>query len=463
MQTIGLVLAAGQGTRMKSKMSKVMHPLCGKPMIGHVVSALEEAGTNRNLLIVGRDADSVQDYIGDRAEYVVQAEQLGTAHAVMQAEDQLRDESGDIIIVCGDMPLIRTSSLVELIKEHQSNGATGTILTAQTVNPYGYGRIIRNADGEVTGIVEESDCTAEQALIQEINAGAYCFDIRKLFAALNKVTMSNAQQEYYLTDVLRILREQGDLIQTSSLDDFDESIGINDRAALAKAEHVMRQRINASHMANGVTLIDPANTYIDTDVTIGIDSIIYPGTIISGKTVIGSDCVIGPQCDIADATIGDGVEIRQSVLRQATVGSHSTIGPFAHLRPGANIREKVRIGNYVEIKNAEVGAESTIAHLSYVGDASVGQRVNIGCGAITVNYDGFHKHQTVIGDDAFIGSNVNLIAPLMVGKEAMIVAGSTITEDVPPNGVAIARSRQTNKPNYAEKLRSRLKQSGQKK
>lgn len=457
MQTIGLVLAAGQGTRMKSKLSKVMHPLCGKPLIGHVIDALEQAGTERNVVVIGRDAESVQQYIGQRAEYVEQEEQLGTAHAVMAANPLLKDEAGELIIAYGDMPLVRAESLAELVAQHRSADVAATIMTAQMVDPYGYGRIVRNEHNEVIGIVEEKDCTSEQALIQEINTGIYCFDNRKLFAALEKVNNDNAQQEYYLTDVLHILKEHGENIQTYSLQDQSESIGINDRAALVEAGRVLRQRINAQHLANGVTLIDPAQTYIDADVTIGMDTVIYPGTSLTGATIIGEDCTIGPHSDIDQSVIGDCVHVRQSVLQQAEVGHRSTVGPFAHLRPGAKIAAEVRIGNFVEIKNAMIGEETTIAHLSYVGDAKVGKRVNIGCGAITVNFDGYRKHMTEIEDDAFIGSNVNLIAPVKVGEQAMVIAGSTITDDVEHGAMAVARSRQTNKPNYADELRERLK------
>lgn len=457
MKVIGLVLAAGQGTRMKSKLSKVMHPICGKPMIGHVLDTLEQLNTDRNVVIIGHDAQTVQDYIGERASFALQAEQLGTGHAVMQAEQLLKDEEGMTIILCGDTPLIQASSLNQLLALHKQSGAAGTILTARLDDPFGYGRIVRDEEGDVARIVEQKDCTADEAAIQEINTGTFCFDNRKLFAALQQVNNHNAQQEYYLTDVIGILQKQGDKIQAHCLEDERESIGINDRVMLAEAERTLRERINTMHMQNGVTLIDPERTYIDAEVKIGMDTVIYPGASISGQTIIGEGCVIGPNCDIIGSTIQDRSEIRHSVLRDAHIGCDTNVGPYAHLRPGARIGNDVRIGDFVEIKNAAIGDQTTIAHLSYVGDAHVGKQVNIGCGAITVNYDGYNKHHTEIEDGAFIGSNVNLIAPIKVGKDAFVVAGSTITNDVEGNSLAIARVKQTNKPEYADKIRQRIK------
>lgn len=457
MKVIGLVLAAGQGTRMKSKLSKVMHPICGKPMIGHIMDTLEQLGTDRTVVIIGHDSQTVKDYIGERASFALQAERLGTGHAVMQAEQLLKDEEGITIVLCGDTPLIQASSLQHLLNIHQQSGAAGTILTAHLDDPFGYGRIVRDSEGHVARIVEEKDCSTEEAHIQEINTGTFCFDNRKLFAALKQVNNDNVQQEYYLTDVIGILQEQGDIIQAHCLDDERESIGINDRIMLAEAERTMRQRINTEHMRNGVTLIDPERTYIDAEVKIGMDTVIHPGTTITGETVIGEQCVIGPNCDIMESLIQDGSEVRHSVLRDAHIGTATNVGPYAHLRPGTRIGDDVRIGDFVETKNATIGDGTTIAHLSYVGDAEVGKEVNIGCGAITVNYDGFNKHKTEIEDGAFIGSNVNLIAPIKVGKQAFVVAGSTITSDVEGNSLAIARARQTNKPEYAEKMRQRIK------
>jgi bifunctional UDP-N-acetylglucosamine pyrophosphorylase/glucosamine-1-phosphate N-acetyltransferase len=453
----GVILAAGQGKRMKSKLYKVLHPVCGKPMIGHVLDALQAVQTDRTVVVVGHGAEAVKSYLGNRAEYVLQREQLGTGHAVMQAEDVLKNETGVTIVICGDTPLITSETLKKLLDLHIDTQAAATILTAKLDNPRGYGRIIRDREGAVVRIVEQKDCSPEEEKVQEINTATYCFDNQKLFAALKQITNRNAQQEYYLTDVIGVLQKQGERIAASCLDDPAEASGVNDRAQLAEAERIMRERILRRHLMNGITIIDPANTYIGCDVIIGADTVIFPGTHLSGSTVIGADCKIGPGADIRDTKIGDGAEVMHSVLVQAEIGDRTTVGPFAYLRPGSRIGQGVKIGDFVEIKNSTVADGSKISHLSYVGDAKIGRNVNIGCGAITVNYDGVNKYPTEIADEAFIGSNVNLIAPLKIGKGAYVVAGSTITKDVPDDSMAIARERQTNKPEYALKLKQRLK------
>jgi bifunctional UDP-N-acetylglucosamine pyrophosphorylase / glucosamine-1-phosphate N-acetyltransferase len=459
---IGIVLAAGQGKRMKSKLYKVLHPVCGKPMVGHVVGVLEQLGVQRKVVVVGHGAEAVKSYLGDRAEYALQEQQLGTGHAVMQTTPLLADEEGLTILVYGDTPLITTESLQKMMEMHREQGAAVTLLTALFEQPHGLGRIIRNERGHVTEIVEQKDCTPEQNAIQEINAGTYCFDNKKLFQALSKINNNNAQKEYYLTDVIGILREQGETVAAYCTPDWIESIGVNDRLALSDAERYMRERINRRHMLNGVTLVDPAATYIEADVQIGADTVIYPGTFLRGQTRIGDECIIGPNSEITDSMIANHAQIKQSVLLQCKVGDETTVGPFAYLRPGADLGPKVKIGDFVEIKNASLGEGTKVSHLSYVGDAKVGKNVNIGCGAITVNYDGYNKNLTEVEDDAFVGSNVNLIAPVKVGKGAYVVAGSTITQNVNADDVAIARERQTNKPGYAAKLRSRF-QSAKKK
>ncbi len=453
---IGIVLAAGKGKRMKSKLYKVLHSVCGKSMVDHVLSGLETLKVDRKVVIVGHGAEAVKEKLGNRAEFVFQAEQLGTGHAVLQTKELLQSEEGTTIVLCGDTPLIRTETLADLIVNHNKLQAAATILTAVIDQPFGYGRIVRNESNEVTAIVEQKDCTSEQALIHEINSGIYCFNNKKLFSALGKITNENAQQEYLLTDVIAILRSEGELIAGHIAGDFTEALGVNDRVGLAEAEAAMRKRINTAHMINGVTFINPDNVYIESDVVIGEDTIIYPGTFLRGNTTIGSDCVIGPDVNLTDTTVEDGVLIKYSVLTQATIGRDSTIGPFAYLRPGSVLGKGVKIGDFVEIKNATIGDGSKVSHLSYVGDATVGLDVNIGCGAITVNYDGFNKHKTLIGDGAFVGSNVNLIAPVQIGDGAYVVAGSTITQDVPSNDLAIARERQSNKPGYAQVLREKL-------
>lgn len=457
MKRMAVVLAAGQGKRMKSKLYKVLHPVCGKPMVGHVLDTVKATGCQRTVVVVGHGAEKVKAYIGEDAEYVLQETQLGTGHAVKQAKDLLGSEQGTTIVICGDTPLVTTETLQGLMALHEGQAAAATILTAVMEQPAGYGRIIRGEDGGVQKIVEQKDCTPEEAAVNEINTGTYCFDNAKLFAALEKVTNTNNQQEYYLTDVIGILRAQGDIVLGYQAHDAAESIGVNDRLALSEAEEFMRQRINKNHMLNGVTIIDPASTYIGADVVIGADTVLYPGSTLKGKTVIGEDCVIGPSSEIEDCVIMDGASVKQSVLCQAEVGARTTVGPFAYLRPGAVLGEEVKVGDFVEIKNAIIGDGSKVSHLSYIGDAEVGRNVNIGCGAITANYDGYNKAKTTIEDDAFIGSNVNLIAPVTVGKGAFVVAGSTITRSVSENDLAVARVRQENKPGYAEKIRARAK------
>lgn len=458
-----IVLAAGKGKRMKSKLYKVLHPVCGQPMVGHVLDAVEGLGANRSVVVVGHGSEEVKAYLGSRAEFVVQAEQLGTGHAVLQAAPLLAEEDGITLVVCGDTPLVREETLRRMIEVHRRSGAAATVLTAELEEPSGYGRVIRGGDGQVKAIVEQKDCSPDEALVKEINTGTYCFDNRKLFAALSRVTNHNAQQEYYLTDVIGILQQDGHVAAACRTTDPAEAIGVNDRVALSEAERLMRERINRGLMLDGVTLIDPAHTYVEKGVTVGADTVLLPGCVLKGKTVIGEDCVIGPNVEITDSTVGSGAHIKQSILSEAKTGDGVNIGPFAYLRPGAVLADGVKIGDFVEIKNAVIGEGSKVPHLSYVGDATVGSHTNIGCGVITANYDGFNKSRTEIGSNAFIGSNVNLIAPVRVGDGAFVVAGSTITHEVGDNDLAVARVRQVNKEGYAEKLRNKFKAKKEKK
>ncbi|MEO4055557.1 bifunctional UDP-N-acetylglucosamine diphosphorylase/glucosamine-1-phosphate N-acetyltransferase GlmU [Solibacillus sp. CAU 1738] len=450
-----IVLAAGQGTRMKSKLYKVLHPVCGKPMVEHVVDHIETLNVERIVTVVGHGADKVKEQLGDKSEYVLQAEQLGTAHAVQQAEEILGALEGTTLVVCGDTPLIRPETMKALFDFHTAQKAKATILTAVAENPTGYGRIIRNEGGQVAQIVEQKDATFEQQLVKEINTGTYCFDNKALFETLKLVGNDNAQGEYYLPDVIEILQKQGEIVSAYVTNDFDETLGVNDRFALSQAEELMRARINERHMRNGVTIINPATTHISTDAIIGSDTVLLPGVIIEGKTIIGEDCTIGPNSHIVDSKIGNGTTVHSSVVLNSTVGDVTAIGPFAHLRPESTLGNHVKIGNFVEVKKSTLGDDSKVSHLSYIGDAEVGSNVNIGCGSITVNYDGKNKHKTTIEDDVFVGCNTNLVAPITVRKGAFIAAGSTITKEVPEEALAIARARQENKLGYVNKLNSK--------
>ncbi|MGE7696541.1 bifunctional UDP-N-acetylglucosamine diphosphorylase/glucosamine-1-phosphate N-acetyltransferase GlmU [Lysinibacillus sp. NPDC094177] len=450
-----VILAAGQGTRMKSKLYKVLHPVCGKPMVQHVVDHIQTLDANRIVTVVGHGAEKVKQQLGDKSEYVLQAEQLGTAHAVQQAEAILGSEEGTTLVVCGDTPLIRPETMQALFEHHQAKNAKATILTAIAENPTGYGRILRGDNGQVEQIVEQKDASAEQQLVKEINTGTYCFDNKALFETLKLVKNDNAQGEYYLPDVIEILQKQGDVVEAYVTEDFEETLGVNDRVALSQAEALMRTRINEQHMRNGVTIINPEATYISADAMIGRDTVIQPGSMIEGTTVIGEDCLIGPNTQIIDSRIGDRTTVHSSVVRESAVAEDTAIGPFANIRPLSNIGSHVKIGNFVEVKKSKLGNDTKVSHLSYIGDAEIGSNVNIGCGSITVNYDGKNKFQTIIEDDVFVGCNTNLVAPVKVGKGSFIAAGSTITKEVPEDALAIARARQENKPNYVSKLNSK--------
>ncbi|MHC9537206.1 bifunctional UDP-N-acetylglucosamine diphosphorylase/glucosamine-1-phosphate N-acetyltransferase GlmU [Dellaglioa sp. BT-FLS60] len=447
-----IILAAGKGTRMKSKLYKVLHPIAGRPMVDHVLSEIEANNMDEVVTIVGHGAEQVEETLGDRSEYALQAEQLGTGHAVLQAEKILKDKEGMTIIANGDTPLLTAKTFGELFEYHKEKGAAATVLTAQAEDPTGYGRIIRNDIGIVEKIVEQKDATIQEANVQEINTGVYCFDNKTLFAALHEVTNDNAQGEYYLTDVMEILKKQGKIVAAYRMKDFSESMGVNDRVALSAATKVMQRRINEKHMRNGVTLVDPENTYIEYNVKIGSDTVIEPGVYLKGNTVIGEDCFIGAHSEIINSIIHDNVTVTDSYLEDSEMDTQSNIGPYSHLRPDAHIGEAVHIGNFVEIKNASIGKSTKVGHLTYVGDATLGKDINVGCGVVFVNYDGVNKHHTNIGDHSFIGSGSNLVAPLEVGNHAFIAAGSTITDDVESHDLGIARGRQVNKKGYFDKL-----------
>ncbi|QLK85295.1 bifunctional UDP-N-acetylglucosamine diphosphorylase/glucosamine-1-phosphate N-acetyltransferase GlmU [Staphylococcus sp. 17KM0847] len=448
MQKHAIVLAAGKGTRMKSKKYKVLHEVAGKPMIVHVIDQVSQSGVTDIVTIVGHGAEQVKETLGSTSRYSFQTEQLGTAHAVKQAAEHLAGAQGTTLVVCGDTPLITAETLSKLMTYHEETGAQATVLSATATNPYGYGRIVRDAQGALVEIVEEKDATEAQKAIHEISSGVFAFDNAILFELLHQVDNNNAQGEYYLPQVLTLILQQQGHIGVYHTEDFDEIMGVNDRIALSRAEQAHRVRVNEKHMRNGVTIIDSTTTYIGSDVVIGEDTVIEPGVKIMGNSRIGSDVRIGQYSEIRDSQIHSGAVIKQSVITDAIVGSRSTVGPFAQLRPGAQLGQETKIGNFVEVKKACLDDGAKVSHLSYIGDAEVGARTNIGCGAITVNYDGINKFKTKIGKDVFIGCNANLVAPVSIGDGTLVAAGSTITDDVPAESLALARTRQTTKVGY---------------
>ncbi|WP_066634414.1 bifunctional UDP-N-acetylglucosamine diphosphorylase/glucosamine-1-phosphate N-acetyltransferase GlmU [Desulfolucanica intricata] len=449
MELAAVVLAAGKGTRMKSKTPKVLHQVCGLPMISHVLQAIKDAGVKKTVVVVGYQSESVTQALGTEVGIAVQKEQLGTAHALLQAEKQLKDFSGNILVVCGDTPLITAQTLNELVNLHVNKEASATVLTAQLEDPTGYGRVIRDENGRVAKIVEQKDAAADELLIKEINTGIYCFKTDFLFDSLKNISSENAQGEYYLTDIIQHYVQEGRPVCAQVVSNVAEIQGINDRRQLAEAEAILRKRVLDKLMAGGVTIIDPATTFIDKTVEIGFDTIIYPFSIIEGKTVIGTDCVIGPQSRLVDVQIGNDVKVLNSVILNSKIGDKVTIGPYAYIRPETVIGNEVKVGDFVEIKKSNIGNYSKVPHLSYIGDSIIGERVNIGAGTITCNYDGVAKHISIVEDGAFIGSNTNLVAPVKVGAGAIIGAGSTITKNVEPGALGVARSRQKNIEDWA--------------
>lgn len=445
-----IILAAGKGTRMKSDTAKVLHRIAGTPLLAYPIRAAREAGCSPVIVVIGHQRQQVEEAFQNQGlTFVYQETQLGSGHAVMAAESALQGFSGDVLILCGDVPLIRGRTLRDFVQAHRAARVALSVLSVVVDDPTGYGRIVRTEQGDVSAIVEHRDADQSQRMISEINTGIYCCRATLLFEALHQVGTDNDQGEYYLPDIVRIIGQSGHRVQAVRASDPEEVQGINDRKDLARAERVMRSRITAAHMENGVTMIDPEATYIEDGVGIGPDTVIFPGAVITRGTVIGEACRIQSNCVIEESRIGNRVWLHPcSVIEQSTIADDVQIGPFAHLRPGTVLEERVRIGNFVEVKKSTIGCGSKANHLTYIGDATIGKDVNVGAGTITCNYDGKRKHPTIIADNVFIGSNTALVAPVTIGKHAVIGAGSTITKDVPDNALAVARGKQTNYEHY---------------
>jgi bifunctional UDP-N-acetylglucosamine pyrophosphorylase/glucosamine-1-phosphate N-acetyltransferase len=447
-----LILAAGEGKRMRSRTPKVLHRLCGRPLIAYPLR-LARTLADRVVVVVGPDATGVRALAGDDVAIVEQGERLGTGHAVLQARAAC-PAAGPLLVLAADMPLLQLETLERLVEHHTRAGAAATVLTAAVERPQGYGRVLRQG-GRVKRIVEDRDATDDQKKIGEINTSVYCFDARRLWAALREVKPDNDQGELYLTDVIGVLARGGAKVEAVTVADPVEAMGINDRKQLAGLATIQRRRILDRLMAEGVTILDPAGTYIDDTVTIGADTVVHPQAVIEGATVIGSDCVVGAGCHVSDSRLADRVTLRPySILEEAVVEEGTTLGPFCHLRPGCHIGAGVEIGNFAELKKARVGSRTKVHHVSYLGDATVGEDVNVGAGTITCNYDGRAKHRTVIGDGAFVGTNSSLVAPLTIGAGAYVAAGSVITKDVPPDALVVERSPQVVKEGWAARRRA---------
>ena len=451
-----VVLAAGQGTRMKSSLPKVLHAVAGLPIIVHVLRAIEPLKVSSITVVVGHKAGLVEDALADRTsiQFVKQEPQLGTGHGLLQTESLLAGATGTLLLLAGDVPLVRPSTLTGLLDTHRAAAAGLTVLTANVPRPYGYGRILRR-NGQLIGIVEERDATDKQRKIREINSGIYAFELKPLFDSLKQIAAENKQGEYYLPDIVSIYQRLNLPVETFTLEHADEIKGINSQGELAEVNAIVRQGKNEELMAAGVTIDDPASTFVDVDVTVGPDTVLHPGVILEGQTRIGAACEIHSGSRIVDSTLEDGVTIQNHcVITRSRIAKGARIGPFAHLRPESDIGAEVKIGNFVEIKKAAIGEGTKASHLAYLGDATIGQKVNVGAGTIICNYDGTKKHQTVIEDGAFIGSDSQLIAPVTVGKDAYVASGSSITDDVPAGALAVARGRQVNKPGWTAKKRS---------
>lgn len=450
MEICAIVLAAGKGSRMKSKYHKGTHKVCGKEMINILIEKLRDSLVYDINLVVGEYKEGIINVTKDKnVSYSIQEEQLGTGHAVLCAEEFLKNKKGSVLIFACDTPLFKKESIISLINTHKAEGNSITFVTSIIDDPLNYGRIIRE-NGKVSLIREAKDCTPEELLIKEINTSIYCIDIEFLLNGLKKINNSNVQNEFYLTDLIEIGNGENIKIGTIQVD-YKEIIGVDSREQLYYANKILREEIIKSHMEKGVTILDANSTYIDIDVKIGMDTIIHPNVYIYGQSVIGEGCEILPNTKIFNTQIGDNTKIESSIIYDSKIGKNTSIGPFAYLRPDSVIGNKVKIGDFVEVKNSIIGDKTKISHLSYVGDASVGENCNLGCGIVTVNYDGESKHRTVIEDESFVGCNVNLVAPVVIEKNSYIAAGTTVTEKVESYSLAIGRCKQTNIKNWVNK------------
>lgn len=454
-----IVLAAGHGTRMKSQTHKVLHPVCGKPMIHHILDMLEELGVDQIVVVVGQQREKVVEAVGARADIAIQEEQNGTGDAVKAALPKLRKDAQMVVVLYGDAPLVQANTIRQLFETKERDKAQAVILTADVENPTGLGRVFFDGLGQVDRIVEEKDATPEERQNHIINSGIYAYDVAALEASLAELKANNAQGEYYLTDTLGIIAKRGGKVVPLQVERADEIASVNDRYQLAQVEALARRIILEKWMREGVTVVDPANTYIEASVRLASDVTLLPGTILTGDTTVESFATVGPNCRLVDTVVHQGATIQYTVASDAEIGAEAQVGPFAYLRPGTRVGDRCKVGDFVELKNSTLGDDTKVSHLAYVGDAKIGRGVNIGCGVITVNYDGEKKHRTTVGDGSFVGSNVNLIAPVQIGSGAYICAGSTVTDDVGDDAFVIARTPQTTKPNYVRAWKAKKAQN----
>lgn len=455
---VAVVMAAGAGTRMKSSRAKVLHPVLGRPMLSYVLDLCQRLRVKRTLVVVGYQADAVKEACaGAPAEFVLQVEQRGTAHAVLQAAEALKGFDGTVLVLSGDVPLLREETVRGVLAHHEEKRAAATMLTAALPDPTGYGRVIRGAGGAVMRVVEEVEASPRERRVKEVNAGLYAFAAPALLKALTEVRASRVKKELYLPDVLAALGRRRQRVEAVRAADPGEVLGINTRAELAAAVAVLRQRILDRLMREGVTVLNPASTTVEGTVSVGRDTVLHPHVTLEGQTAIGEGCVIYPGSRLRDTRLGTGVTVLDGcVLTESEIADGCTLGPYAHLRPGSRLKKKAKVGNFCEVKKSVIGEGSKVPHLTYIGDTVMGDRVNIGAGTITCNYDGYAKHQTVIEDEAFVGTNVNLVAPVKVGKGSVIAAGSTVVQEVPADALAIERGQQVNKDGWAAARRAKM-------